>query len=270
MVNVTSTYYHLALFICHLFIDGQFRTAHFVYKSSTFDSDLLLQIDKLCPARIPSYSTDLTLPWEWPWNRNDNINTVLQLNILSSNNLTGDIDELENGFAYYRVFCFASIDAMDSNQQTSIFATLRDLTNSKNLIVYYNAQNASIFIDPIAANFHSNPKLVYVVNRDANYRQVNLFDQTFGEFERTQSIAVRRIISSIKKLHGVEFSPIFHPEVLRIQYYHLHLKNAFIYMTWVDYLEHPPFETNRYCLLQPSNYYKELTYKYQCTENQNS
>lgn len=119
--------------------------------------------------------------------------------ILVSDQKLYKIDELENGFAYYRVFCFASIDAMDSNQQTSIFATLRDLTNSKNLIVYYNAQNASIFIDPIAVNFHSNPKLVYVVNRDANYRKVNLFDQTFGEFERTQSIAVTILSFAFEK-----------------------------------------------------------------------
>lgn len=201
------TYHHLALFICHLFSDGKFRTAHFVYKPSEFD--LLLQIDTLCTETMPLYLTDITLPWKWPWNNNDNINNILQMNFLDSNNLEDDVFQLENDRAYYRVYCFASIDAIDSKQQTSTFTTIRNLTNAKSLVVYFNTMHASIFIDSAIANRESNPQLVYVANLDTNYRRSNVFDRTFGEFERTQTIAVPRNKLSHKTQHGVDFDPTF-------------------------------------------------------------
>lgn len=260
-----STYHHLALFICHLFIDGHFRTAHFVYTPNTFDFDLLPQIDKLCPEPIPSYCTDITLPWKWPWNRNDNINNVLQLIFLNPDNFTDDIDALEALSVHYRVFCFATIDVNDPKLLTSTFVTIGDLVESKNLIVYHNAENVSV-----AMNGESIPKLVYVVNDETNFQQTNLFDRTFGEYERSQSIELRRFRYSPKSLHGVDFSTHTYPEALWMHFYQMHLNNAYIYITWVDDLRHPALATNLYCVLEPSNYYKELTAKYQCIKNQDS
>lgn len=215
------------------------------------------------------YLTNINLPWEWPWNANDNMNNVLHLHFLDPNNLTDEMDQLENQIRYYRVFIFLSIDPIDSEQQTSTFSMLRDLTDSKDLIVCYNARNVSIFIDSIDANEESSLKLVYVVNRDTNYGQIDLFDRTFGEFERTQSIVIQRISHSDKSLHGVDFYTHFNPKVFWMHFYYMHLNNTSINMTWIDNTESSPFETKRHCALQPADYYKEVASKYQCTQNQN-
>lgn len=97
---------YLALFICHLFGDGNFRTVHILFKPTTFNFDLLMQIDSVCSEPIPLYLTDITQPWEWPWNQNDNPNNVLQFMFFEPKTLAKDGNQLKNGFALYRIFAF--------------------------------------------------------------------------------------------------------------------------------------------------------------------
>lgn len=58
----------LALFIRHLFVNGNFRFGHILYDPNEFNSDLTARIDTTCLVQIPWQTTDITqsslLPWE--------------------------------------------------------------------------------------------------------------------------------------------------------------------------------------------------------------
>lgn len=249
MVFVSSVH-HLVLFICHLFIDGNFRTAHFLYKPNTFDFDWLLEIDAVCPEPIPLYLTDITLPWAWPWSEKNTPDNVLQLNFFDPIHLTEDIDQLKKGYAHYCIFSFSSVNMNDTKQQDSIFKTLRGLPDSKTLIVQYNTKNVSVFI----RNKRLTQQHIFLVNHKTNFKHVNLYERTFGEFERMQSLAIHRVKFSQKSILDTswEHGDI---ETFCTHYYHLQLNNSYINMTWFD-------RTNAYCILEAPNYYKELSTNY--------
>lgn len=262
MVNVTSIH-HLALFICHLFIDGHFRTAHILYKPNTFEFDWLLQIDTVCPGPIPFYLTDVTLPWEWPWNSNDTPENVLQLSFFDTGH--SDIDQVQQGYAHYCALCLPSHDAINAKQRTSIFTALRQFSDTKVILVNYNTVNVSVFID----SKYSNEQPIFFNDNETNFEEFDLFDRTFGEYERTRSIAIQRVDFIDKSAHGMDIDYEYMTEVIWLHYYHLHLNNSFINMTWIDDEESPPFLTNQQCTLQSPDYYKELAYKYHCAANGN-
>lgn len=185
---------YLALFICHLFGDGNFRTVHILFKPITFNFDLLMQIDSVCPAPIPLYLTDITQPWEWPWNQNDNPNNVLQFMFFEPKTLARDGKQLKNGFALYRIFAFSSTNVIRTKMQVSIAKILHEFSNSNNLILNYNAKNVSVYIDYGLNDGVSRqkPKPIFIVNKNTNFKRVNLYDQTFGKYERIKSIAVKQ------------------------------------------------------------------------------
>lgn len=233
MVNLSS-YCHLTQFICHLFIDGRFRTAHFLYKPNTFDFDLLQQIDRLCSEPMQIYLTDITLPLEWPWNDNDNTENVLQLSILDPGDFEEDISQIEfYAVAYYQVFGFYSNDQFDCEEISSIFQVLTsqsDEMNSQILLVQY--------------------------------------DERFGDLERMQPIAVQRTDPALAFEHGLKTDYVLTLEIVWMHHYHLQLNNSFINMTWVD--DEDSFTQTKHCVLQSSHHYKELFYEYHCTANGNS
>lgn len=53
-----QTFHSLALFICHLFVDGKFRTAHIVHDQNVFDPRLISEIHLNCFEPIPYVLTD--------------------------------------------------------------------------------------------------------------------------------------------------------------------------------------------------------------------
>lgn len=268
MVNVTGVH-QLALFICHLFSDGHFRTAHFIYKPNAFEFDWLLQIAAVCSEPIPFYLSDITLPWEWPWNDKDNLNNVLQFNFFDMNNLANDVDQLQENCAYYRVFCFPSTNLPNAKQRSFVFTTLRSFCDSKILLVDYNTKNVSTFI---GSNYHSNGKSsqepIFVVSDETEIEQANLFDRTFGEYDRMQSIAIQRALTPSQLKHKTHFDYVT-AETIWMHYYHLRLSNSIINMTWFDNRNYPFTVTNKHCLLQVPDYYKEFSHTYQCIENGN-
>lgn len=263
MLNVTVVH-HLALFICHLFIDGNFRTAHFLYKPNTFEFDWLLKIDRVCPEPIPLYLTDITLPWDWPWNADDNKDNVLQLCFFDPSQLSKDINELQSkGDAYYRVFAFDSVAMADKTKGALALKALRQLPHSNDLIVHYKPKNVSVYPNN-GMSTEQNP--ILIVDEKTNFAGINLFDHTFGEFERSHAIALNLLL--FVDSNGVETAIRFRVDVLILHYYHQQLNNSYINMTWVDLRKN--IVTNKICAPQPRNYYKELSSEYKCIEMENS
>lgn len=267
MVNVSGIH-HLALFICHLFIDGHFRAAHLFHKSAAPKPNWELQTNAVCPELVPFYVTDITSPWQWPWNDKYNPNNVLQLIFFdsNSNNFAGDVYQLYKRHSYYRVFCFPSAELSNAKQRSSIFARLRLILDSKDLLVSYNTENVSVFID---SNYDSvavpRREQINFNRSEIESKQANLFDQTFGEYERLQSFVIQRVKLADESAHGID-TEYAKDEAIWMHYYHLRLNNSFINMTWISKNE---FQTTERCVLQPSDYYKELSSQYQCFANGN-
>lgn len=258
MVNVTNVH-HLALFICHLFIDGHFRTAHFLYKPNTFNFDLLLQIDTVCSEPITFYLTDINLPLEWPWNDKDSPDNVLQLCFFDQRKLTEDISQLKpKSTALHWIFGFHSNDTANMGKQTTTFDILRQLPDSKILVVGYNSKNVTIFVDN-GLNKKLNRQPIFVVNNKTNFNDINLFDRTFGEYERKQSISIEQM--EYKDIWPGIDTTAFFVQKLWMNYYHLQLNNSLLHMIDMDTLN------EQYCTLQSSNYYKELSTEYKCNAN---
>lgn len=73
-------FHNLALFICHLFIDGQFRNGHIFYDPNVFQvGQLISEIQSTCPTSIPWISTDVTDKPVLPWKSNERTDHILQL-----------------------------------------------------------------------------------------------------------------------------------------------------------------------------------------------
>lgn len=198
----------------------------------------------------------------------------MQLNFFDANNLANDVDQIQNiSFAYYRVFCFLSTDSINTEQRSSIFETLRQqLTDSIILLVHYNTSDVSTFIDTnyYYSNEKSNQEPFIFNTHRSDYRQMNLFDQTFGEYERMQPFVMQRLMFAIQLERS---SPTRYAEALVIwmHYYHLRLNNSFINATWFDYSDkdYPPIYITKHCTLQSWDYYKELSHTYQCRADGN-
>lgn len=197
IISSVSNFRYLVLFICHLFGDGKFHTAHILFKPNTFDYELLTHIDSICPHPIPLYLTDITKPWDWPWNQSDNPNNVLQIIFFDPKKFTKDKKHLKKGFALYRVFAFHSTDVTDMKTRTSIAKGLRQFSDSNKLILNYDTKNVSVYIDyGLTGVQREKPKPIFIVNKNTNFKRVNLFDRTFGKYEQIQlqSVAIKQHI----------------------------------------------------------------------------
>lgn len=144
---IASSFQQLALFICHLFIDGNFRVTHILHKSNTFNANFLQHIDSICPLTIPIYLTDTISQQHWIelWNQNDVRDNVLQVIFLDAKTISNDINTIENWFAYYRIFAFPSNDMIDVRQRTSVMETVFQIHGFNSLVLHYDAKFVSVY-----------------------------------------------------------------------------------------------------------------------------
>lgn len=240
MANVT---HQLALFVCHLFIDGNFRSAHILYKPNVFEyNEFMAHIDSNCPEQMPLYLTDITQPWGYSWNQNESPYNVLQLifDEFNPRNLKKSIIEFRTheSLGLYQIFALSSIDSVSEEQRILAFNVLyRLLPEFRVLILNCKSENVSIYLNH-GSNGGSVQRPFYVVNQETDFNRTNLFDRTFEEYERMQSLY-------IAPLEHHEYITRFHAEYI-VNYYQLHLNNSFI--IWKDELY----------VTKNTNYYKEL------------
>lgn len=211
----------LALFICHLFNDGHFRSAHILYKPDVFDFDFITQLNLNCPGPMPFYLTDVSQPWHWPWTEQESLHTVLQLHFFefTASELKKDFSEMgRKGFAPYQVFAFDSIDShVERNQDAALRTVYWYSRESRPMILNYNPENVSVYIDRGSlGKLNQRPFMTF--NQTTDFDGINLFDSIFGEYRRMHSL----IIDSLE-IDG--FYRIYHTDYIT-NFYHMHLNNS--------------------------------------------
>lgn len=117
-------YYNLALFICHLFIDGQFRTGHILYDPIQLDDRLIAEVDRICPHSIPWVTTEVNRDFSLPWNSNNQTDHILQLIFIDPNHLPENIDDLKYLFAYYNLYIIQSTNEINPKNPSATILKL--------------------------------------------------------------------------------------------------------------------------------------------------
>lgn len=265
-----QNFHYLALFICHLFGHGPFRTLHILHNPNFFDHHLLIELDSLCPDPIPIYLTDISQPSLNPWSELDNVDNVLQIIFLDFENLATEIEQFSDKFQLYRIFVFTSPEIIASMDQKLPFETKKQIHDARTLVLHYNSSSVSLYIEHNSNDqWNGNVKLkqnpIFIFNRETNVDGINLFDQTFGEYERMESIDIFRCNPYISpdKLNPVRF--LYDPF---INYCHYNLKRSHINIIWyfVDNVL-PSMIFHRTKIDNHQAYYKEWSREYILIEN---
>lgn len=205
------SFYNLALFICHLFIDANFRNAHIIYESNAFDHQILKELDTNCPVTIPLYTTDISHPYELPWNPSKKTDNTLQIIFLESNQSLINMTILRESFVFYRVFVFP----LSENDWKTPYETIKELNlgyNSSTIVLYHNLRNDSIFIDWMPINDDDNddvenqqlvnilPALISSKNdkiKRMKRKKSNMYDETFGKYDGKRSISINLLVFEV-------------------------------------------------------------------------
>lgn len=253
--------YHLTLFICHLFGDGPFRTIHILQDSD----NLPIDIHSNCFEHILLYVTDVRRFSSTPWNDLDSINNVLQIISFESEYLAEEFYLFFDYLVLYRIFIFSSIDAINTMDKTPLFQTPLD---SRTLVLHFNETSVSVFISE--SNGCISPELqpIFTVNHDTNFNNVNLFDRTFGEYERMESIEIHRM-GSFQRSNELSLVSVgtYLDDYFR-NYYHLQLNRSFINMTWDHEFNTSIPSISHLLILNKRAFFKEATIDYEIIKDE--
>lgn len=259
-------FYYLALFICRLFGDGNFRTVHIVFKPNTFDYIFLDHIDSICPNSMPLYLTDITQPWVWPWNENDNPNNVLQLMFLDPKTFSKDTGQLKEFFTLYRIFAFPTTDIIDAKTRSSIPIGLRRFSGSNNLILKFDEKNVFVFND--FDDQYSKP--VFTVNNSTDFSRHNIFDETFGQYERMLSISIKTFDSdeSFRSIQRrISYDLNCQPNYYISNYFNLFLNKTYVDFIWLRLRNDEMVSKNFTLIPDHPKYYKEVSRTFKLIPN---
>lgn len=135
-------FYNLAIFVCHLFIDGQFQTGHIIYDPNAIQvTQLITEIQANCSRSIPWLSTDVTKgPRQSPWKPYENTDHVLQLILFDPEKLS-EISKFEKILTFYRLFIFLSTV---NNDELKINEKFASSSSRDSVVLYYNPETGSI------------------------------------------------------------------------------------------------------------------------------
>lgn len=197
-VPSAPNFHSLALFVCHLFIDGNFRNGHILYDPKVYDGHLKIQIDSICPNQIPWHRTDITEANLSPKNFSASTDDILQLIFLDPQHSKENIDKVKDASTYYRIFVFVSNEDEIDSVKESLRVTKRHLmTDSHALILHYDSKDEDIHVGWILENHDGKDKTtdsdmtaIALPSQPNNDNHMNSFDRTFGQYERMQSIIV--------------------------------------------------------------------------------
>lgn len=184
-VSNISNLQNLALFICHLFIDGHIRIGHIIQDPNVFDGQLNSKMNSVCPIQIPCLTTDITQSFSLPWSANDRTDHILQLIFFDPNNLANQIDQLKNTYTFYRVLIFF-INA----DQNELKNRIRSIVHLNSVVLEYNLKADSVSVFQVfesgegSNNIDNVEQNAFIQLDQATFaRHDNLFDTIFGEFE---------------------------------------------------------------------------------------
>lgn len=200
-VSGPSHFYNLAFFICQLFVDGQFQTSHIIYDPNVFSSQLITEIQLNCPYSIAWVTTDVNRPPSQLWQPNQNTDRILQLVFFDPDHLPKDINDFKGLYTFYQIFVISSDKQKTVEHQISLLKQSKMVQTGNSLILVHGSLDGSpIWIhrssfgeamargDEICLNDDINT--IGTNDQMCKSDRKNLFDQTFGGYERTWLTAV--------------------------------------------------------------------------------
>lgn len=244
-----SNFHNLALFICHLFIDGQFRTGHILHDSNEFQINHLIdEIDQLnCSHQIPWLLTDVTKPFSLSWKFNERNDHILQLIFFDLIQLPNAIDDFKDILTFYRLFIFTSVIGETNKKQIDMVKKLKS-TKLLNSVILYDSKDISMF--------------------DANFENISkssgVFDSTFKPFDENWIMSIEYNYASIcnlKKVFSVGSGLSF-----IANYLFTHLNVTYINVSTVQCTNLDRVHQN-VRLKHDQKFYKEITKKYEPFNN---
>lgn len=199
-ISNVSSFQSLALLICHLFIDGDFRIVHVAYDQNIFDKQLTIHINSICPQMISWKFTDINSPVEVTFDQFDSLDNILQLIFLCPIFFEDYVKFFsESNFLvyYYRVFILPSTNENETENQFSVFKTFN--VGSSALLLYYDLLSDEIFMNWMSINDFDEGEwrpTTVSINGEAN-----MFDRTFGVYEAARSFIINVICVKVKFIY---------------------------------------------------------------------
>lgn len=188
MSRSVSIYYNLAMVICNLFNDGQFRTAHIAFDWSVFDVEIIVEIESVCSKPVPWFITDIHKPFTLPWNTSSRTDNILQLIFFDSKQLTNEIVQLQEYFTFYRIFVFPATDEIETIERFSTIKQFNRGYSSSALIMYFGTNNdCSVSFSWMPINDYDYDNAEWrpmCMNTELRSDRFNWFDETFGKYQR--------------------------------------------------------------------------------------
>lgn len=199
-------FHKLALFLCHLFIDAKFRTTHIIFDPNIFDVQILIEIKSVCPEPIPWLLTDISQPSKQPFVKHQDIEMMLQLIFFDPSHLRQQMYDYRRYLIYYRFFVFLS--RRQNLEEYSLIRRFFPSINSNTMILYYDVKRDWVDVSWIPINdLETEPRRPLRMNLDAKESanaiqrthtkgHLNMYDKTFGVYDRERSIAINVVAIS--------------------------------------------------------------------------
>lgn len=269
-ISNAPSFHNLALFICHLFLDGKFRTGHILHDPGIFDNQLILDIQSNCPHLIPWQKTDIIQPFSTLWPSNQSTDNILQLIFFDPEHLPKNIVRLSKKlFVFYRLFVLLLCDDTKVQHQISAMSKVKVISNSNSLIIYQSAKNGSVCVYSITPDVKNGKEQQigkvephFEQDRVTNVKNENLFVSTFGKFEENSLMVINAFIPNAIKsnVSGIGMHEISKKLHFSINFYQTSLDAAYINLTtrsWSSSVLH-----HDTILPRPQSVYKELSTEY--------
>ena len=156
---------------------------------------------------------------------------------------------------------------------TSVFRTRQPKYDTRTVIVQYSAKNVSVFFEnrsnkQVKRRVVLKQDPILVLNQQTQINNLNLFNKTFREYERMESITINQllyytsIVDDKPKLFDYKM-----PEDYILNYYHLQLNQSYFNISYIYALKPEHFERNTIMTLDQKSYYKEFGADYKTIEN---
>lgn len=265
---------NLAIFICHLFLDGNFNIGHILYDSKSFDNLLISEIGSVCSHSnsILWIRTDVIAAHSSSWKPNQQTDHVLQLIFFDPENLPSNIDEIEKLFTFYRLFVIPSTNEIDIHQQVYLFSKSKLSQNS--LVLYQHLRTSSVCvytITPEKTKECSNIAFNSVCTQNLNkFKNEDLFEVTFGKYERDWIISIERLyhIPESQTQGTRKAFKFWNGNAFIANFMLKNLNAAYINMTIGDCTSSSCSWKHESVQQKSRRFYKELSVEYQSIDNE--
>lgn len=191
----------LALFVCHLFIDGHFRTGCILHDPKTIDiSQIISEVDSICPQPIPWLSIDINKPFSSPWQPNEQTDHILQLNLIDLENSEQSINNFKDLITFYHLFVFYSNDETNLNDRIIAIENTNSSILSKSIAVSFNSTSINL-LNNLAENGNFTERI--------DFESENLFDTTFKAYDENWAIGIQYKIGKFPMERNPEMDHLY-------------------------------------------------------------